>query len=71
MGEGYPLTHEPVHMWRIDIWEPQRIDGVIALLVGNDENDVGAGISHNYLPRIGRPGGGCHQFHLDWYGIFK
>ena len=50
MGKGHPLTYKSVHMRCINIWKPQRINGVVALLVGNDENDVGSGISHDYLP---------------------
>ena len=40
------LTDQPVQIRRIHVRKPDGVDGVKALLVGEDEDDIGAGLGH-------------------------
>ncbi len=41
IGEGDPFVHQPVQVGGVHIRKAQSPDGVKALLVGDDEDDVG------------------------------
>ena len=46
VGKGHALVHQAVEVGRVHVGVTQRADRVIALLVGDDQDDVGAGWGH-------------------------
>jgi hypothetical protein len=42
--EHRPALGEPIQGWRAQVWVAQRTDEVVALIIGNSNQDIGASI---------------------------
>ena len=41
LGECHTLSHQCINIWRVDVRIAQGVNGVVALLIGTDPQDVG------------------------------
>jgi hypothetical protein len=40
LAEGHAFANQSIHVRRIDKWKSQRVDGIVPLLIRNNENDI-------------------------------
>ena len=48
VGESNAFVHELIEVRRIDVGEAKGVDGIKALLICDDENEVGAALIHSF-----------------------
>ncbi len=50
LREADAFAHQPIQVRRVHVGKAERGDRVVALLVGDDEDDVRAAVSHGLAP---------------------